>query len=351
MRQQHARPQRMAPHTAPSGPRIRGAASTTPMVNLAAWAGPTAARTVASCPAPLVQPSRRASAAPSPGPVVAARPGARPCTWPGRSRRRLAALLLVVAGLPRVRPTVGCWRWSSWWSCSWPCPLLTGIHRHRLRVTAGVEIPPQPRYRAPAEPPGRSSRRPGPRPPGASSATTSWSGRRWPRPRPPPSDLARGPAVTRWCTPTRGGAAPGQPAPARPSTARCPPPPGAAIPVDVYLTARRDRAAAGRAVAYRRGRGARRQGGPGAAGPEPRRGTGAPGGAPDPDPGRRGRRGRRRAAAPGAGPARRHPAAAGLPGHEPGHGPRPGQARPRRRSRPSRRPTRRPRPPSPSSGT
>jgi hypothetical protein len=84
---------------------------------------------------------------------------------------------------------------------------------------------------------------------------------------------------------------------------------------------RRDPVAAGRAVAHRRGRGARRQGGWDPAGPQPRRGTGAPGGAPYPDPYRRGRRRGRRAAPAGAGPARRHPAAAGIPGHAAGHGP------------------------------
>ena len=85
--------------------------------------------------------------------------------------------------------------------------------------------------------------------------------------------------------------------------------------------------------------------GPHAARPQPP-GAGPAGRDADREPGRRGRRGRRRTPPHRAGPARRRPAAAGLPGDEPRAGPRDADAtcpsRPARRSsRRTRRPSRR----------
>ena len=231
-------------------------------------------------------------------------------------------------------------------------PLLTGIHRHRLRATAGVAIPPQPVI------PDRLTRR------GivaAARARATWRQLGYHLLAAPALAAAAIVAVGMWLAgvlytlvyayawtlPAGSLLQRGQSAPLPGHL----PPHLLGIPMDVYLTAGRDRAAGRRAVAHRRGRGAGRQGRPGAARPEPRRGAGVPGGTPDPDPGRRGRRRRRRAAPPGAGPARRHPAAAGLARHEPGHGPAPNAQTRRRRTRPSPRPTRRPRPPWPSCAT
>ncbi len=69
------------------------------------------------------------------------------------------------------------------------------------------------------------------------------------------------------------------------------------------------------------------------------------------DPGRGGGRRRRRAPPPRARPARRHPAAAGLPRHQPGDGQGPGQHRRGGARRPSPTRTRRPSPRWPSCGT
>src|SRR5580704_3466727 len=90
---------------------------------------------------------------------------------------------------------------------------------------------------------------------------------------------------------------------------------------------RRHRGLACGPVAHLGRRLARRAGLLGAARAEPRRGAAAPGGAPDSDQGRRRRRRGRRAPPAGAGPARRHPAAARLAGDEPGHGQGTGQHR------------------------
>ena len=175
--------------------------------------------------------------------------------------------------------------------------------------------------------------------PGAGRGARSPSGCGWPA------------SCTRWSTPTRGGCRPGACCTAASTGDPRHPPPAARPPGRRLPDRGRDGAAVRRALAHRRRRGARRQGGPGAARPEPHRGTGAPGRAAGPDAGRGGGRGRRRAPPPRARPARRHPAAAGLPGHQPGYGPSPGSDRRARRARPSPTRTRRPRPPSPSCGT
>jgi len=91
-------------------------------------------------------------------------PARRPRRVPW-SRRAWGEAFYLIAGIPAqavgllipyllVRVSVrGSWWWGSW---EWPVwlagfaivflafPLLTWLHRHRLRVTAGVEIPPQP---------------------------------------------------------------------------------------------------------------------------------------------------------------------------------------------------------------
>ena len=228
-------------------------------------------------------------------------------------------LLVVLSSLARPR---GLWPLLLLVVVFLAVPLLTGIQRHRLRATAGVLIPAQPVI------PDRLSRagdrRGGPR-----------AGHLAPARLPPASCPGAGGGRHRRLRDVAGGrplraglrlrldAARGEPAPARPVGAATRAPPALLRHPDGRLPdRRRDRAAGGRAVAHRRGRGAGRQGRPGAAGPEPRRGAGIPGGTPGPDPGRRGRRRRRRAAPPGAGPARRHPAAAGLARDAAGHGPR-----------------------------
>jgi signal transduction histidine kinase len=69
---------------------------------------------------------------------------------------QFVALALVVGWVPKFWRNVG----LSWWPVGWQkpwwppllvlvalflaLPLLTGMHRHRLRIAAGVEIPPQP---------------------------------------------------------------------------------------------------------------------------------------------------------------------------------------------------------------
>ena len=91
-------------------------------------------------------------------------PARRPRRVPW-SRRAWGEAFYLIAGIPAqaagllipyllIRVSVrGSWWWGSW---EWPVwlaglaivflafPLLTRMHRHRLRVTAGVEIPPQP---------------------------------------------------------------------------------------------------------------------------------------------------------------------------------------------------------------
>src|ERR1039457_1760254 len=316
-----------------AGPRIRGEASPTPDREPSCMGGP-GPHAYRGGHGHLRPVSRPASPAVPPRPVVAA--GLEPGPVPGRGHPG-AALRAAHRGAPVVvvhHPVMGRFPWAP--------ELGEGVAGTAAppddRVPRGAGVHPDPA--APAARHGRGAdtaaaghtrpaernrdRRDGPRAGHLAPARLPPAGRAGPGRggRHRAQGVAGGsplhPGVR-----LRVDASPGDPAPARPVLAAPRAPAALLLFPDGRLPDRlRDRPAGRRALAHRRDRGAGRQGRPGAAGLEPCRGAGTPGGTPGSDPGRRGRRRRRRAAAPGAGLARRHPAAAGLARDAAGHGPR-----------------------------
>ena len=293
----------------------------------------------------------------------------RPASGSAVPPRPVVAVGLASGPLPDREHPGPARRAASWWpraSCtrrSGLLPLLflvvvflaaPGPHRDR----SGTGCAPRPGWRS------RSSRPSSPLDQGRAHQLRPLAGHLAPARLPPAGRPAAGGRRARrlravagglWCTPCCTPT-PGLPPQSLLARGQSSPPPGyiphrLSIPVGRVPDRGRDRAAGCGAAAHRRGRGARRRGRAGAAWPQPGRGTGTPGGTPDPDPDRRRRRGRRRTAAPGAGPARRHPAAAGRAGHAAGHGPGRTRRRDRRRTRSSPRPTRTPRRRWPNSAT
>ncbi len=133
---------------------------------------------------------------------------------PGRGipAQLFAVLLVLVPWWSLVTPSWGHALGHRNWGKVWPLPLLilvvvflavplfTGIHRHRLRATAGVLIPPQPVMPDRLTVRGIVAAAPR-RPPGASSVMTCWLARRWRRPPSSPSGCGWRASSSPWCTP------------------------------------------------------------------------------------------------------------------------------------------------------
>ena len=223
-----------------------------------------------TCPRP-----RSGSAAPGRGRRA---PGGRPSTWRPPSRRS-SAWQSSFAHLRRGRSLAPPMRQSSiecrWRCVRWRCcsplllllPVLTLVHRHRLRVTAGVAIPPHPhgRYRWPIPARHRLGRPlagrvaagllPPPRRAGAGRGRDRGHRHLAGQPRLPVRLRLRVGAVGREHAAPRPVPGPRRHPPAAHSrpAGRC------------LADPRGGGGAAGRALAHRRRPGARRQGGPGAA--------------------------------------------------------------------------------------
>ena len=154
-------------------------------------------------------------------------------------------------------------------------PVLTRVHRHRLRVTAGIAIPPHPKgqYRWPSW---RAVA-------AAARSQAAWRQVGYHLLAAPALAVAAMVAIGTWLASlvyalvyVYAWALPAGSLLHRglyrdPSATHLPVILG--LQVDVWLTLGGRRGAVRRAVAHRRGPGARRQGGPGAARPEPRRGA------------------------------------------------------------------------------